>query len=280
MRLPPALVDEWSHEPEWLAALPRLVAACAEQWELELEEPIDTAHSLVVPAGEVVLKLNAWTHVESDHEVDALERWAGAGAVRVIARDDARRAFLCERCRPGTPLWDLDVNQPAVVADLLPRLRLELTDPHPFRHLADEGERWADEVPRWFELGGRPFERGLLDFAVDVFRSADRSASFLVNQDLHGGNVLLAEREPWLVIDPKPLVGERELDGVGLLRNAAFEDEPRTSVRRWLDILVELGLDRERVRGWAVAHALAWGWSEASGWMEEQIAAARAIADA
>ena len=79
----------------------------------------------------------------------------------------------------------------------------------------------------------------------------DRTARHLVNQDLHGGNVLRAEREPWLVIDPKPLVGEREIDGVGLLRNAR---DPR----RWLDALAELGYERERLWQWGFAHALAW----------------------
>jgi streptomycin 6-kinase len=72
-----------------------------------------------------------------------------------------------------------------------------------------------------------------------------------VNQDLHGGNVLRAEREPWLVVDPKPLVGEREIDGVGLLRNAKDR-------RRWVDALAELGYDRDRLWGWGFAHALAW----------------------
>ena len=280
MHLPPELVSEWQHEPEWLAALPSLVAECAEQWSLQLEEPVDTAHALVVPAREVVLKLNAPSHFEADNEAEALERWAGDGAVRVVARDDARRAYLCERCRPGTPLSDVDADQVAVVAELLPRLSLELEKPHPFRLLADEAERWAEEVPHRFEHDGRPFERALLDYAVDVFRSADRSASFLVNQDLHGWNVLRAEREPWLVIDPKPLVGEREIDAVGLLRNAASEDEPGRSVRRWLDALADLGLDRGRTQAWGAAHALAWAWSPSSGWDEDQVAAARAIASA
>jgi streptomycin 6-kinase len=191
---------------------------------LELEQPVDTPHSLVVPAGDVVLKLNAPSHFEADHEADALERWRGAGAVRLLARDDARRAFVVERCRPGTRLWDAGVDETSVLAELLPRLLLDLDDPYPFRLLTDEAERWAEDVPRRFDLDGLPFERRLLDFAVDVFRSADRSARFLVH-DLHGGNVLQAKREPWLVIDPKPLVGEREVDGVGLLRNAAFRAE-------------------------------------------------------
>jgi hypothetical protein len=57
MRIPKALTDEWQHEPDWLGDLPRLAAECAAMWGLELEEPIETPHSLVVPAGTAVLKL-------------------------------------------------------------------------------------------------------------------------------------------------------------------------------------------------------------------------------
>jgi streptomycin 6-kinase len=273
VRIPAALAEEWKREAEWLADLPRLAADCAQAWDLELEEPVDTPHSLVVPAGDAVLKLNAPSHFEADHEPDALARWDGAGAVRLLARDDARRAFLCERCRPGTRLWDAGVDEPEVVAPLLSRLSVEAESP-PFRRLADEADRWADELSTRYELGGRAFDRRLLDYALDVLRSVDSSAVFLVNQDLHGGNVLSAEREPWLVIDPKPLVGERELDGVGLLRNAVFRGEP---VGRWLDVLAGLGLDRERLRGWGVAHALAWGWEPDGRWSRRSVEAAGAI---
>jgi streptomycin 6-kinase len=222
-----------------------------------------------------VLKLNAPSHYEADHEGEALARWAGRGAVQLVRRDDVRRALLIERCRPGTRLWDSGADEPAVVGGLLPELWIEPEEPHPFRLLADEAERWAEEVPQRYELGGRPFERSLVDYAVAVFRDVDRTARSLANQDLHGGNILSAEREPWLVIDPKPLVGERELDGVGLLRNAAFGGGAAL-LRRWLDVLRQLGLDRERLRGWGVAHALAWGWDE-EGWSSSSVDAARAI---
>ena len=125
-------------------------------------------------------------------------------------------------------------------------------------------------MPRWFTAAGSPFERALLDAALDVYRTVDRAASYLVNQDLHGGNVLSASREPWLVIDPKPLVGERELEASGLLRNA-------DSVSRWLDALADLGLDRERARGWGVAHNLAWAWDERRGWLDEHVEEARRV---
>jgi streptomycin 6-kinase len=273
VRIPAALKETWRHEPEWLDAIPRLVAECAERWQLELEEPFDTPHSLVVPAGAAVLKLNAPTHFEADHEADALERWAGQGAVRLLERNDDARALLVECCLPGTELRDAGVEEEAVVAELLVRLRAGVDGRHPFRLLADEADRWAEEIPRRYAEAGKPFERSLLDAAAGVYRSVDRSAAHLVNQDLHGGNILRAEREPWLVIDPKPLVGEIELDGAGLLRNAS-------DVGRLLDVLRDLGLDRERAREWGFAHAVAWSWDERSGWSSGNVERARMILSA
>jgi len=273
VRLPPALVDTWSHEPDWIDALPRLASECAEQWSLRLEDPIDTPQSLVLPAGELVLKLNAPSHTEAETEADALELWAGRGAVLLHARDDGRRALLLERCAPGTELWNADVDQAEVVAGLLPRLQIQVVGGHPFTPLSIEADRWADEVPRRYAAAGTPFERTLLETALDVYSTVDRAAAFLVNQDLHGGNVLRAPREPWLVIDPKPLVGERELEASGLLRNTH-------EVSRWLDVLADIGFDRQRARGWGVAHNLAWAWDERRGWLEEQVEEARRILSA
>ena len=279
LAIPPALTAHWCDEPEWLDALPRLAAECAAVWDLELEQPFETPGSLVVPAGGAVLKLNAPSHFEAHHEADALACWRGEGAVRLLARDDERRALLLERCVPGVTLAEAGADDVSIVAGLLERLSGTPPPAHPFRLLADEADRWAEEVPHRWDEGGRPFDRGLLGAAIDVFRSVDRDASRLVNQDLHGWNVLRAEREPWLVIDPKPLVGERELDGVGPLRNAGFAGDPDL-VRRWLDALASLGMDRERLRGWGVAHALAWGVEVDGRWSERSIAAARTISRA
>ena len=226
-------------------ALRQVAEECAEAWGLTLEAPLESEASLVIPAGDAVLKVNADWHFEAEFEADALALWDGRGAVRLLARDDERRALLIERCRPGTRLWDARDDEIEVVSSLLPQLELQAAEPHPFRTVADEADRWLEELPQRY-----PPSR-MLDAALDVFRTVDRDARHLVNQDLHGGNVLTAEREPWLVIDPKPLAGEREIDGVGLLRNA---DHPA----RWLDALAELGYDRDRSWGWGFAHALAW----------------------
>ena len=182
-------------------------------------------------------------------------------------------AGFLERCVPGTRLCDADAYETEVVSGLLARLPSSVGDTHPFTRLTDEAARWAVDVPRRYEDAGAPFERRLLDAALDVYATVDPSATYLVNQDLHGGNVLRAAREPWLVIDPKPLVGERELDASGLLRNTS-------SVSRWLDALGDIGFDRERARGWGIAHNLAWAWDERRGWLDRHVAEARRILSA
>ena len=124
-----------------------------------------------------MLKLNAPGHFEAETEAGALASWNGEGAVRLLARDDERRALLLERCVPGTRLWDAGVDEEEVVAMLLPRLQIEVAPNHAFRLLASEAERWADEVPRRYEEADQPFERALLDFALDVDPSTRRHAS-------------------------------------------------------------------------------------------------------
>ncbi|MBA3376986.1 MAG: hypothetical protein H0U00_14440 [Actinobacteria bacterium] len=137
--------------------------------------------------------------------------------------------------------------------------------------------RWVEELPeRWARLG-RPFERELLDELVTAFVELPPTQGELVvcHQDFHRGNVLRAEREAWLAIDPKPVLAEREFDTAALLRDGDGD------IAR-LDLLAsELGLDRERMRRWAVAHTLAWSFDESEpdeGGIEiaRRLAAARA----
>jgi streptomycin 6-kinase len=80
----------------------------------------------------------------------------------------------------------------------------------------------------------------------------------LLHQDLHGENVLAAQREPWLVIDPKPLLGEREFGVAPIVRSFELGHSRRDVLYRFDRLTAELGLDRERARGWTIAQTLAW----------------------
>ena len=138
------------------------------------------------------------------------------------------------------------------------------------------------ELPLDWEAAGRPFERALLEEAVEEMRSAEPAPAepVILHQDLHGGNILSSVRG-WLAVDPKPLVGEREFDVASLLRDRRDElaDDPDGAVRirGRLDFFSErLDLDRDRVRGWAIGHALAWGFDGGRP-LPDHIACARAL---
>jgi streptomycin 6-kinase len=271
----PAGLGWWRAQPggaDWLDRLPALARECAEQWSLRLGEAFEGSHvSLVAPAElpdgtRGVLKIN-FPEPESEHEVDALEHWKGDGAVRLLAHDPDRRALIIERCQPGTPLWQVDDADEAmrIAANVLRRIWRPPPADHVFRPLATEAARWEVELAEAWEQLGRPFDADILEEAVAACRELgrDQGEPVVLHQDFHGGNILRAQREPWLAIDPKPLVGEREFNAASLLRDRRdllVRPGAARIVRRRLDLLAsELGLDRERMRRWGIAHALAWG---------------------
>jgi streptomycin 6-kinase len=274
VRIPRAL-EWWAGVPggrEWLASLPAVVESCAEQWSLRVGEPFVGGQVSLVLAAErddgtaAVLKIN-FPEAESEHEPEALRLWGGRGAVMLLEYDESARALLLERCEPGAPLWSLEDDEEAtrVAAGVLRRIWRRPPAGHRFRLLHDEAAGWASALPHHWETLGKPFERQLLDEAVAACLElgADQGTSVVLHQDFHGGNVLRATREPWLVIDPKPLVGEREFDAASLLRDRRWllgRSDDAARLRRRLDLLAdERDLDRERMRRWGIAHALAWG---------------------
>lgn len=253
----------------WRAVLPDRLAECVARWDLRVVgPPFGYAFaSLAVPVEQsdgtpAVLKLQ-YPDDDSRDEAAALAHWAGRGAIRLLAHDAERRALLVERCLPGTPLYDLEPEAALdAMVELLPRLAVPAGPP--FTPLAEEAARWAERIPADWAAANRPYERRLVDTARGLLAdlAPSQGEQVLVNQDLHAGNVLRAAREPWLAIDPKPLAGEREFGPVPIVRGMELGHSP-AAVRHRLDRLsAELGLDRERVRGWTVVHCTAWSIGE------------------
>jgi streptomycin 6-kinase len=215
--------------------------------------------AVVTAEGEdAVLKIQQ-PHRESEHEAAALELWDGDGAVRLLAHDPERQALLIERCLPGTPLAEAGQDAALdVFVDLLPRLWKPAGPP--VRPLAEEAAWWVSYLEDTWERAGRPFERHILDAALDALRelSPTQGEQVLLHQDLHGENVLAAEREPWLAIDPKPLAGEREFGLAPIVRSFELGHSKRDVLHRLDRLSAELGVDRERARGWTVGQTVAW----------------------
>jgi streptomycin 6-kinase len=78
----------------------------------------------------------------------------------------------------------------------------------------------------------------------------------LLATDLHAGNVLRAQREPWLAIDPKPFVGDPAYDATQHLLNCEgrlLADAEGTIAR----VAGLMQLDPSRVRRWLFARLAA-----------------------
>lgn len=256
----------------WLRTVPATLATCAAQWSLTLGPAYAGGQvGYVVPATgsdgqRWVLKLQ-WPHRECRFEADALRLWDGDGAVRLIAHDAARGALLLERAVPGRPLSTLT---PAAALDvavaLLPRLGRPAGEP--FHTVERECEELRDELGRERSAGRHPLPRRLFDRAVELLTdlpATQRDERVLLSQDFHALNVLSDTARSWRAIDPAPLVGEREVGAVALVRGKEL-GHSRADVHWRLDWLsTELGLDRERLRLWTIAHTIAWSSDGAGG---------------
>ena len=233
-----------------------------DQWDLRIGEPFGAGAGgrtlrATLPDGTPAVLKHVHPHRESEHEADALERWDGHGAVRLLARDGW--TLLLERCEPGEPLSRLGGSAALdVLAGLLPRLWVPAGPP--FRPVAEEAAWWRSSLPGEWERAGRPFERRLLDAALEALTVLPdtQGEQVLVNQDLHGDNVLSAQREPWLLIDPKPLLAERAFALAPIIRSAELGHSRRAVIRRLDHLTADLGLDRERTRLWTLGATIAW----------------------
>ncbi|MEP7326045.1 MAG: aminoglycoside phosphotransferase family protein [Gemmatimonadota bacterium] len=263
--IPQQLMASCRHAPDriaWLEQLPGLVAEILYHWALTLDEATvyDGTCAWVAPVlrhdgSRAVLKLGM-PHMEAEHEVQGLRCWDGNLTVRLFEADDAAGAMLIERCVPGTMLREIpEAEQDIIIAALLRRLWRVVLSPHRFRPLSAMVEYWMAETradeSRWTDAG--LVQAGLGAFAELIQPGRDVR---LLATDLHAGNVLRAEREPWLVIDPKPFVGDPAYDATQHLFNcpARMRADPMGTIQRFADLLE---VDPDRVRQWTFARAAA-----------------------
>jgi streptomycin 6-kinase len=266
LNVPGRLAANCRRTPEraaWLNRLPEAVRNLERRWSVTLGAPFDDEEvscAWVAPVAlgdgtSAVLKLGM-PHMESEHEIQGLRFWSGDPTVRLLEADDELGAMLLERCEPGTKLRLLpEPEQDLVITELLRRLWRMPPAPHAFRPLSAMTEHWSDETLAHIE---RWPDQGLVREGLRFFKELPCTAPIevLLATDLHAGNVLRSEREPWLVIDPKPFVGDPAYDATQHLFNcdARLRSDPDGTICRIADLL---GVDRERVRLWTFARAAA-----------------------
>jgi streptomycin 6-kinase len=250
----------------WLDTLPATISDLSRRWKLQVGEPFQPggatawAAPTVTTAGQrLVIKL-VWPHPEAAHEAHALRLWAGRGAVLVHADEDLGHtlALLVERCHPGVALSSLpEPDQDHVLTGLLRRLWLDPPPNHPFRPLEEMCNQWADQFGTK-TVGRNPLvDPGLARTAMELFRHLPTTSqrTVVLSTDLHAGNVLAAEREPWLAIDPNPYVGDPTYDVLQHMLNCPFRLKPDPV--KFINRVAHLaGLEPERTRLWLFARCV------------------------
>jgi streptomycin 6-kinase len=248
---------------DWLTRLPAVVESLRKDWSLQLAPPFDTpdvSAAWVAPAlredgTHAVLKVGM-PHMEAESEIEGLRFWAGEPTVCLLEENEQYGAMLLERCEPGTALrCESESRQDVVVCELMRRLWRTPSNPYSFRSLQVMTSYWIEETRR---ASARWPDEGLVRAGLNLLQqlSSPKPDDVLLATDLHAGNILAAEREPWLVIDPKPFIGDRAYDATQHLLNCKSRllGAPKQTVAR---VAEQVELDTERVRLWLFARLAA-----------------------
>ncbi|MEU6761330.1 aminoglycoside phosphotransferase family protein [Streptomyces sp. NPDC046853] len=275
----------------WLASLPELAGELLDRWDCEPSAPVTHGQvGVIIPVVRryddtpAVLKIS-YPHPGNVHEPDAFAVWAGQGAVRLHERDDARFAMLLEQAGPGSLADEPDAEAALTAAGLLAR-RLAVPAPAGLPRMSARCEEWERELRDDDKELGSPLDSRLLDAAIATLRElGPDQPDTLIHGDLHAGNVLRAEREPWLAIDPKGYAGDPAYDSITLLHHR-FEElltatDPKAAVLRRLAVFSDAaGIDPERARRWTQARAVTMAyWGRLHGDPQWRILAADGLAD-
>jgi streptomycin 6-kinase len=264
----------------WLERLPAAVRSLEDSWGLSVDAPFDGRDgscAWVAPARRrdgtrAVLKLGM-PHLEGADELEGLRFWNGEPTVHLLEADAGLNAMLLEHCDPGSPLRELsEPEQDVVVARLLRRLWRTPAAQHSFRPLSAMIAYWADETDAAASRWG---DAGLVREGLRLFNELSRPSNddVLLATDLHAGNILRAQRQPWLVIDPKPFVGNRAYDATQHLLNCRQRmlTAPGSTIRRFADLLE---VDEERIRLWMFARSAA---EPRESWNDDSLTLARLV---
>ena len=270
----------------WIADVSGRCAQAAEEWDLvEIGRPFPGGStSIVVPVVNaegmaLVLKLAPrpeWLEAE----YRALVYWDGAGAVAAKAWSPRLGALLIEAVEPGITLKEADVSEEEEwTAFVQVAARLQGAESEPPGGLPGLSS-WLTALERSSPNEELRVAQGRAREVRASLREGGRQV--VLHGDLHHDNLLRSSSGEWVAVDPKGIVGPREVEPAAFLRNprgrllSLPDDECVGRLKRRCDAIASaLQLDRGEVAGWAFVMgvvAAAWadedqGSDEAGSWL-------------
>ena len=253
----------------WLERLPSMLIEYEARWHMTIGVPVSNlsfnyvAPVVLADGTEAMLKTGLTDEFPSQPE--ALKHFGGHGMTRLLAYDEQDEVMLMERLKPGLSLRTVKDDEAAISAaiQVMRQLWKPLPEQHyPFPTIQDWGEGFA-RLRKMYDGGTGPFPAVIYDRAEKLYAelSASMSEGVLLHGDLHQDNILSAEREAWLAVDPKGVIGEPAYETGSILRNfwpdiLTVPNPKRLMARRIDQFAAELGFERERIYSWAFSQAV------------------------
>ena len=225
----------------------------------------------------MILKLGV-PNRELTSEIAALRFYNGHGACRLLEADPEKGMLLLEHLQPGQMLSTLEDDEQAtrIAGEVMSQLWRPVPENNDsFIKLKD----WFDgfkRLRRRYNGGTGPLPEKLVETAEALSSDllSENKDVTLLHGDFHHYNVLESERG-WLAIDPKGVIGSKGYEVGPLLTNPIDrflnEINPKVQTEKRIAILSEmLGMERERIRSWAICHAVLsawWSLEDGEDWM-------------
>jgi len=265
-----AAIAAYPSKAAWDAESAELVRTMLDRWHLRALRPIGegfaaaTLQVLTESGHSAVLKVG-FPHPEGIWEAVAVEASGPSLAPRVLRQDPWTWSMLLSEVAPGTTLASLPVDEALRVGgELMNRLaRVDPPDGMPTlvdsvaQFVAGARDRRASQSALLRELGSTASVNLGFELA-DALDGIPRETS-LVHGDLNPSNILLDATCGWLVIDPKPMIGDPAYDAWPLIGQVGGAHSRELGgaeiVRRIRRLSEQTGLPDQRVREWCVVRA-------------------------
>ncbi len=258
---------------KWLDDLPDTISALEKKWSITAGKHFRNlsynyvANALFSNGKTAVLKIGLpLRDVEIYGEAAYLKALDGQGSAKLFEFDYDRQAALLERVVPGANLQSVckkDQSEAVLITIAVLKRILRPVPAEVGDFISLDG--WFDGLKR---AGGTKFPPDYAERALEYYEelSKDTKNIFLLHGDIHHDNILSATREPFLVIDPKGMIGHVGYDIGVFLNNHHDWLEWNTRLEGKLDEAITefanaFDLEEIVIRKWAFCQmVLSWWW--------------------
>ncbi len=202
----------------WLNDLSNITSRLSKLWSLhDLKVQENLSYNYILDGFQnnqaIILKIGI-DHAGVNNEVAALTAFQGHGVVKLLATDLSQGALLIERLIPGKTLKSLFPLSDSLAVDIACSMidRLHCA-PIPQNNNFPTLAQWLQIIDQDWDL---PKQHLLLARSLRNTLLSLTDHDVLLHGDLHFDNIL-SNKDGWVVIDPKGVVGNPIYDKIGYL---------------------------------------------------------------